>query len=287
MHSTAMHCYSSYLLLLVAFFVDAWDSVDSEHPEPTCKKPETDNFEMPAERKLLAKKLVVSLNPMENREEQRNPRLSDAPVTQSQTAQDDGRSKIFEQCPVNQRTGVGFPAKARTRAESRLVALAAAHNASTTNDLDGDACNNGTLIGDWSTSNQYQRSCCRLHGFCGGCAQVSKGKCVKCAAGYKHQGDVSTGKCFACDDVLNWKDATGKTCKDFEANATCSNGQPPATDHSFKGLRPSDACCVCGGGQVAATPWKYKVSDKVLVYGQHVSEVPSPETAQRDRKSVV
>ena len=41
-------------------------------------------------------------------------------------------------------------------------------------------------------------------------------------------------------------------------------------DIPFHGLRPSDACCVCGGGNVRATPTQLPLSGRALYLGQEV-----------------
>jgi len=190
--------------------------------------------------------------------------------------------RTFGLCP-KQPGGAATSGFAVARAKAKTAALAVrgqgqAHVRSSKGRV---SCDEGTVIGTFSADHEYEESCCTLQGYCGGCAVVEEGKCTECAAGYTFDGSELERKCVACDDVPDWLDATEKTCIDYEIEGRCSNGQPPIENEPFEGLRPSDACCACGGGQLAPTPWSYKLSEQVLVFGSQVSARPSPETAPR------
>ena len=68
-------------------------------------------------------------------------------------------------------------------------------------------------------------------------------------------------------DTPGWTDASGKTC----ARAICG-------DTAFKGLSSKQACCRCGGGQRAATPFTYYVAPTFL-YATSITGFPVPRTA--------
>ena len=68
-------------------------------------------------------------------------------------------------------------------------------------------------------------------------------------------------------DTTGWTDASGKTC----AQAICG-------DTVFKGLSSKQACCQCGGGHRAATPFTYYVAPTVL-YATSITGFPVPRTA--------
>ena len=79
---------------------------------------------------------------------------------------------------------------------------------------------------------------------------------------------------------------TGMICK-AEPVLTCNkmafvpgHGPKTADDVQFQGLRPSEACCACGGGSVYPTPVYMPLQSKSLYAGQYVDATPEPITAE-------
>ena len=120
------------------------------------------------------------------------------------------------------------------------------------------------------TSPFYQTGCCDVEKtFCAGCAQLDlEGKtCETCSGGYTYNSTL--GICVACMDQPKWTDKDGGNCYD----ATCS-ADP------FQGFSANEACCKCGGGHRAATPFTYFVGPMAL--GDHtVVGHPVPRTATK------
>ncbi|CAK9105872.1 unnamed protein product [Durusdinium trenchii] len=153
---------------------------------------------------------------------------------------------------------------------------------------DKKTCGRGEVpIGQFN-GDAYNFTCCS-GAQCGGCREVKDGVCQECAAGYVKQVMPVTGesmpRCFICDDVPKWTDSLGRSCSDYEKQGLCSGEWPKKTlDVAFHGLRPSDACCVCGGGSVEASPSKMPLSGKALFLGQHIysEPFPIPEAIQLD-----
>ena len=144
-------------------------------------------------------------------------------------------------------------------------------------------CSGGqVLIGDF-VNGSYKYTCCNAGEQCGGCRVVRDGACRQCAAGYVLQTVpvVNISKCFMCDDVPNWHDMQGRTCADLQQDGICSGAWPKtADDVQFQGLRPSEACCACGGGSVYPTPVYMPLQSKSLYAGQYVDATPEPITAE-------
>ena len=144
-------------------------------------------------------------------------------------------------------------------------------------------CSGGqVLIGDFMNGS-YKYTCCNAGEQCGGCRVVRDGACRQCAAGYVMQTVpvVNISKCFMCDDVPNWHDMQGRTCADLQQDGICSGAWPKtADDVQFQGLRPSEACCACGGGSVYPTPVYMPLQSKSLYAGQYVDATPEPITAE-------
>ena len=137
------------------------------------------------------------------------------------------------------------------------------------------------LIGDF-TENAYDFSCCE--GECGGCRSSKNGTCQKCAAGFVMQQIpvLEKSKCFICDDVPGFQDAHGRSCSDLKRQGLCSGSWPKAEDDlAFQGIRPSEACCECGGGSVYPTPVYMAFAEDALYFGQTVDETPQPTTPLR------
>ncbi|CAK9081369.1 Uncharacterized protein SCF082_LOCUS38735 [Durusdinium trenchii] len=137
------------------------------------------------------------------------------------------------------------------------------------------------LIGDF-VGDAYEFSCCDAGEQCGGCRAVKDGACQKCAAGYVMQTIpvLGTSKCFVCDDVPNWHDMHGRSCADLQKLGICSGAWPKEDqDVAFQGVRPSEACCACGGGSIYPTPVYMPLQSKSLHFGQSIDETPSPITA--------
>lgn len=131
-------------------------------------------------------------------------------------------------------------------------------------------------------SANYVFSCCSDGEQCAGCRMVKGGSCQQCAAGYVMQTIpvLKTSRCFICDDVPNWKDMYGRTCSDLQRLGICSGTWPQKEqDEAFHGLRPSEACCACGGGSIYPTPVQMPLQSKALYFGEYVEDTPQPITA--------
>lgn len=131
------------------------------------------------------------------------------------------------------------------------------------------------LIGNFQ-QDSYEFSCCSGPQ-CQGCRSVDDGVCQECAAGYVLQTIpvLNQSKCFICDDVPGWHDMKGRSCTDLEKQGIC-NGAWPEKDLAYQGVKPSEACCACGGGSVYPTPVVMDFADKALYFGQEVDDTPQP-----------
>ncbi|CAE7940721.1 unnamed protein product, partial [Symbiodinium necroappetens] len=134
------------------------------------------------------------------------------------------------------------------------------------------------LIGNF-WGNAYNFTCCDAGPQCGGCRKALNGTCQECAAGYVHQQIplLNITKCFLCDDVPGWQDSNGLGCRDYESQGFCHGSVKDGYDEPFHGVRPSEACCVCGGGSVQHTPTSMPFARRALVYGDAVDEFPEPQ----------
>ena len=131
-----------------------------------------------------------------------------------------------------------------------------------------------TLIGHFAEES-YEFKCCS--GQCGGCAKNHGGECVQCASGFVKQmiPILNITKCFMCDDVPGWTDAAGYKCADYAAMKWCNGSWPNISkDQAFQGIRPSEACCACGGGSVFPSPVTIPLASQMLYNGQVVNASP-------------
>lgn len=137
------------------------------------------------------------------------------------------------------------------------------------------------LIGNFQ-QDSYEFSCCSGPQ-CQGCRSVDDGVCQECAAGYVLQTIpvLNQSKCFICDDVPGWHDMKGRSCTDLEKQGIC-NGAWPEKDLAYQGVKPSEACCACGGGSVYPTPVVMDFADKALYFGQEVDDTPQPMSETQD-----
>ena len=140
------------------------------------------------------------------------------------------------------------------------------------------SCPFGSMpIGDFHNG-IYNFSCCTSGPQCGGCRKISHGSCIECAAGYTRQEIpvLNTSQCFLCDDLPKWEDALGRSCYDY-SQKVCQDGKVNKTlDLPFEGVRPSQACCACGGGSVYSTPIFMPLASASLHNGQVVQSQPQP-----------
>ncbi|CAE6973297.1 unnamed protein product [Symbiodinium sp. CCMP2592] len=141
-------------------------------------------------------------------------------------------------------------------------------------------CPSGQMpIGNYG-GDVYNFTCCDAGQQCGGCRKIKNGMCQECAAGYVHQQIpiLNITKCFLCDDISGWQDSRGLTCHDYELKGSCIYGIIEAgEDKPFHGVRPSEACCACGGGSLQATPGYMSFTNKAVVYGYSVDAFPEPQ----------
>ena len=134
------------------------------------------------------------------------------------------------------------------------------------------------LMGDWNQNGGYSFEC--LYGLDahGGCRRMnpSLGTCEECAAGFVKQRMPVLNKthCFLCDN-LQWHDDEGRTCYDY-AQSFCHGWIDKEYDVPFNGLKPSQACCACGGGSVYTTPTSMPLSERSLYSGEVISDFPRP-----------
>ncbi|CAK9001676.1 unnamed protein product [Durusdinium trenchii] len=138
-----------------------------------------------------------------------------------------------------------------------------------------------TVIGNF-VDDLYEFSCCCSGQLCQGCRRFSEGVCQECAAGYVMQKIpiMNISKCFICDDVPNWHDMHGRSCADLKHLHICSGSWPPQDqDLAYHGVRPSEACCACGGGNVYPTPSFMKLTVEALHFGQQIHSTPEPITS--------
>ncbi|CAJ1445211.1 unnamed protein product [Effrenium voratum] len=102
------------------------------------------------------------------------------------------------------------------------------------------------LFSPKDSSPYYEVQCCPADAtYCAGCAKLNSGgtSCATCRWGYV----MRSNKCVACVD-LPWENSQGQNCH----AASCSNSRQ-------SGFSSNTACCKCGGGQGAATPFEYYV----------------------------
>ncbi|CAK9023227.1 Uncharacterized protein SCF082_LOCUS16131 [Durusdinium trenchii] len=133
-------------------------------------------------------------------------------------------------------------------------------------------------IGDFQEG-KYTFSCCAAGSQCGGCRSSKNGVCLECAAGYVYQAIPVMGisKCFMCDDIPNWHDSMSRTCTDYAVQGLCNGSWPNASlDLPYHGLKPSEACCICGGGNAQAVPTQMPLADESLYVGQRIEAFPEP-----------
>ena len=135
----------------------------------------------------------------------------------------------------------------------------------------------GNFVGD--AYQAYHFTCCDAGQQCGGCRKVVNGTCQECAAGYIHQQIpiLNITKCFMCDDVPGWQDANGLSCRDYETKGYCPGYVKSGHDEPFHGVRPSEACCACGGGDVLATPTVMRFGYMAVASGDTIDEFPEPQ----------
>ncbi|CAJ1363816.1 unnamed protein product, partial [Effrenium voratum] len=123
------------------------------------------------------------------------------------------------------------------------------------------------LFSPKDSSPYYEVQCCPAQAtYCAGCAKLNSGgtSCATCSGGYV----MSSNKCVACVD-LPWENAQGENCH----AASCSNSRQ-------SGFSSNAACCKCGGGQRAATPFQYYVGPMAIGSSQVVGH-PIPRTASQ------
>eukprot|EP00931_Biecheleriopsis_adriatica_P091948 TRINITY_DN65793_c0_g1_i1.p1 TRINITY_DN65793_c0_g1~~TRINITY_DN65793_c0_g1_i1.p1 ORF type:complete len:345 (-),score=52.76 TRINITY_DN65793_c0_g1_i1:128-1057(-) len=158
---------------------------------------------------------------------------------------------------------------------------------------DGKSCTDGIKLQDFS-GGIITTTCCTpaTSLFCAGCAHFDQtnNACTKCLGGYQNIG----GRCVVCTDLEGFVDPLTQTCLTYESNNWCANGVPdeqawrPSSNTSdatmdqfkFNGVAPTTACCACGGGVKAPTPFMYPAARKPLLLNVPVNEVPEPQTAQ-------
>eukprot|EP00439_Symbiodinium_sp_Y106_P040468 s4980_g4.t5 len=172
-----------------------------------------------------------------------------APETSSE-AKKNGRSKprneeLFETCLVPRTLAQ------TTRADSRQMSQVEV------------TCPSGFPIFDLSTEKYV---CCPEAAlYCAGCFQLDGSSCAQCSPGFVEV--AGEGRCEACVDTPGWTNLDGENC----IQAVCS-------DTAYYGLSSKQACCGCGGGQRAATPFTYYVAPTVL-YATSITGFPVPRTA--------
>jgi len=117
------------------------------------------------------------------------------------------------------------------------------------------------------SSGQY--GCCPETAlYCGGCADIGADECNQCAGSHTD----TSGSCEACVDTPGWATTDGHNCASSETDG-CS-------DALYDGLSSSQACCKCGGGHRAATPFTYYVAP-VALHSFEVDGFPVPRTAEK------
>eukprot|EP00439_Symbiodinium_sp_Y106_P074421 s3382_g14.t1 len=106
--------------------------------------------------------------------------------------------------------------------------------------------------------------------WCGGCAAPTADgtACGECIGGWT----LEDGQCTACMDYLGWHDEHGRNC--FAA----SQGADGCSSDRFHGASARTACCGCGGGLRAATPFRY-YTEPLLIGQSAVTGHPLPRTA--------
>eukprot|EP00928_Gymnodinium_smaydae_P087927 TRINITY_DN720_c1_g1_i1.p1 TRINITY_DN720_c1_g1~~TRINITY_DN720_c1_g1_i1.p1 ORF type:complete len:1908 (-),score=502.16 TRINITY_DN720_c1_g1_i1:1172-6550(-) len=128
-----------------------------------------------------------------------------------------------------------------------------------------------------------RQSCCPASSLeCSGCAHFKYGACHECQQGFMM---TASGTCTACMDIAGWVDRDHHTCQTYGGSvpsfaaqkALLSCSSEAATMLAHKGLTAKDACCACGGGVPAGSPFVYAVQPAVL--GGAVSGRPEPRTA--------
>eukprot|EP00438_Fugacium_kawagutii_P012908 Skav224012 [mRNA] locus=scaffold2932:106014:109599:+ [translate_table: standard] len=112
----------------------------------------------------------------------------------------------------------------------------------------------------------YSIECCNYENvYCAGCIKLGNSSCDTCAGGFVD----TNGVCEACMDFA-WKNKEGFRCYEI---STCD-------DVKFKGLSSNEACCHCGGGHRAATPFTYFVN-ATAVGASSIEGFPVPRTASK------
>eukprot|EP00434_Breviolum_minutum_P026604 symbB.v1.2.023516.t1/scaffold2153.1/size87802/7 len=173
----------------------------------------------------------------------------------------------FEGCPVG-------------TAQARVALAGAASNSTRVDRLSNCADGEVSLL-DFSDGNVTETCCTGVE--CSGCARFEHGVCQKCLGGYTKIGR----KCLACLDLEGWTDPLLRTCPDYVSNGWCQGGMStsswsaatPNTTASITEFSYKGACCACGGGTRAPTPFKYMASGKTFIVGNLVQELPHPQTA--------
>ncbi|CAE7235488.1 TRPT1 [Symbiodinium sp. CCMP2592] len=126
------------------------------------------------------------------------------------------------------------------------------------------SCSSGFPIFDLS---QGDYVCCPTAAlYCAGCFQLDGSSCAQCSPGFVEV--AGEGRCQACVDTPGWTNLDGENC----IQAVCS-------DTAYYGLSSKQACCGCGGGQRAATPFTYYVAPTVL-FATSITGFPVPRTAR-------
>ncbi len=194
-----------------------------------------------------------------------------------------GAPTVFGSCPAKR---AGHRAAIELATAKRVgTDTVAAHQVAT--------CQEQTMI-FFDEAGKYVQKCCGtssttgVAGYqvvedendCTGCQQVTSKRCSKCLPGYYIQGVHPFKRCVRCDDMM-WVDKDGLTCENYQREGICIDGVMTNTtkDVPFEGLKPSDACCACGGGDTSPTPFEYKLNQQTLTKGVEVQALPTPQVA--------
>ena len=164
-------------------------------------------------------------------------RLEEKPLLAEPSAIDLERPELPDEGPRS--TGVRFKRCGRTKKTSLCLTGSRARQA---------RCQSATL---WAT---HASSLVVM--LASGCRKVLNGICQECAAGYVHQQipPLNIAKCFWCDDMPGWQDSSGLGCRDYESKGFCHGFVKAGYDEPLQGVRPSEACCACGGASVQHPP---------------------------------
>eukprot|EP00930_Biecheleria_cincta_P021688 TRINITY_DN15999_c0_g1_i1.p1 TRINITY_DN15999_c0_g1~~TRINITY_DN15999_c0_g1_i1.p1 ORF type:complete len:3926 (-),score=687.33 TRINITY_DN15999_c0_g1_i1:334-12111(-) len=153
-------------------------------------------------------------------------------------------------------------------------------------------CSSSQVILRRIWKNNVMTQCCPASSLaCAGCVEYDAraNRCKTCAEGFTKMSGTGP-QCEACADVDGWVDPEGHSCRDYEKKGWCSLGAPTrqgSAGHKSriefyisKGLSPTTACCVCGGGQRESTPFSYPVSLSPLALGKSLPAIyPVPRTS--------